>query len=272
MLQPVVIDGIRTPIGKLNGAMKDIQPEEIAAFLLQKICERSHLDIRLLDAVILGQAKQSSDQPNIARLAALMTKFPLEVQAYTVHRQCGSGMQAVQNAAQEIMCGYADFVLAGGIESMSNAQYYLREARRGYAVGNGILLDPNTESQPRSQPADQYGVLTMGMTAENIAEKYVISRTAQKMQRQMEEQAKEMETKEFSATAGGGAVEVTVSGSKKILKVKLDEEVVDPDDVEMLEDLLVAAVNEALEKVDAETTSAMSKFTGGMGGGMPGLF
>ena len=93
-----------------------------------------------------------------------------------------------------------------------------------------------------------------------------------KMQRQMEEQAKEMETKEFSATAGGGAVEVTVSGSKKILKVKLDEEVVDPDDVEMLEDLLVAAVNEALEKVDAETTSAMSKFTGGMGGGMPGLF
>ena len=94
-----------------------------------------------------------------------------------------------------------------------------------------------------------------------------LMKQAQKMQRQMEEQAKEMETKEFSAT-----VEVTVSGSKKILKVKLDEEVVDPDDVEMLEDLLVAAVNEALEKVDAETTSAMSKFTGGMGGGMPGLF
>ena len=92
-----------------------------------------------------------------------------------------------------------------------------------------------------------------------------LMKQAQKMQRQMEEQAKEMETKEFSATAGGGAVEVTVSGSKKILKVKLD-------DVEMLEDLLVAAVNEALEKVDAETTSAMSKFTGGMGGGMPGLF
>ena len=90
-----------------------------------------------------------------------------------------------------------------------------------------------------------------------------LMKQAQKMQRQMEE---------LSATAGGGAVEVTVSGSKKILKVKLDEEVVDPDDVEMLEDLLVAAVNEALEKVDAETTSAMSKFTGGMGGGMPGLF
>lgn len=92
------------------------------------------------------------------------------------------------------------------------------------------------------------------------------------MQKQMEEQAKEMEEKSFTATAGGGAVEVIVNGKKEIQKVKLQEEVVDPDDVEMLEDLLVAAVNEALEKVDAETTSAMSKFTGGMGGGMPGLF
>ena len=95
---------------------------------------------------------------------------------------------------------------------------------------------------------------------------------AKKMQRQMEEQAKEMETKEFTATAGGGAVEVTVSGTKKVLKVKLDEEAVDPDDVEMLEDLIVAAVNEAMDKVDEVSASAMSKFTGGMGGQMPGLF
>lgn len=99
-----------------------------------------------------------------------------------------------------------------------------------------------------------------------------LMKQAQKMQRQMEEQAKELETKEFTATAGGGAVEVTVSGAKKLLKLKLEEEVVDPEDVEMLEDLVVAAVNEALEKVDAESASSMSKLTGGMGGGMPGLF
>ncbi len=99
-----------------------------------------------------------------------------------------------------------------------------------------------------------------------------LMKQAQKMQRQMEEQAKELEEKEFSASAGGGAVEVTVSGAKKLLKVKLDEEAVDPDDVEMLEDLIVAAVNEALGKADAESSSAMSKLTGGMGGGMPGLF
>ena len=98
-----------------------------------------------------------------------------------------------------------------------------------------------------------------------------LMKQAQKMQRQMEEAQKELEEKEITAAAGGGAVEVTVSGSKKILKVKLDEEVVDPDDVEMLEDLIMAAVNEALRQVDEANTSAMSKLTGGLGG-MPGMF
>ena len=99
-----------------------------------------------------------------------------------------------------------------------------------------------------------------------------LMKQAQKMQRQMEEQAKEMETKEFTATAGGGAVEVTISGKREVLKVKLDEEVVDPDDIEMLEELIVAAVNEALRKVEEESGAAMSKLTGGMGGGIPGMF
>ena len=99
-----------------------------------------------------------------------------------------------------------------------------------------------------------------------------LMKQAQKMQRQMEEQAKELESKEFTATAGGGAVEATVSGTKKLLKVKLDEEVVDPDDIEMLEDLIVAAINEARDQVEEATSSSMSKLTGGMGGGIPGLF
>ena len=88
----------------------------------------------------------------------------------------------------------------------------------------------------------------------------------------MEEQQKELETKEFTAAAGGGAVEVTVSGKREVTKVKLAEEVVDPDDIEMLEDLIVAATNEALRKVEEEASSVMSKMTGGLGGGMPGLF
>ena len=93
-----------------------------------------------------------------------------------------------------------------------------------------------------------------------------LMKQAQKMQRQMEEQAKELESKEFTATAGGGAVEVTVSGKHEITKVKLSPEVVDPDDIEMLEDLIVAATNEALRKVEQENQAVMSKLTGGLGG------
>ena len=99
-----------------------------------------------------------------------------------------------------------------------------------------------------------------------------LMKQAQKMQRQMEEQAKEMEAKEYTATAGGGAVEVTVTGKREVTKVKLAEEVVDPDDIEMLEDLIVAATNEALRQVEEESGAAMSKLTGGLGGGMPGMF
>ena len=99
-----------------------------------------------------------------------------------------------------------------------------------------------------------------------------LMKQAQKMQRQMEEQAKELEAKEFTATAGGEAVEVTVSGKREVLKVKLAEEVVDPDDIEMLEDLIVAATNEALRKMEEDSQEKMGKVTGGlggMGGGFP---
>ncbi len=92
-----------------------------------------------------------------------------------------------------------------------------------------------------------------------------LMKQAQRMQRQMEESQKEMETKEFTASVGGGAVEVVVSGKKEVTKVTLSPEVVDPDDIEMLQDLIMAAVNEAYRKVEEETQNAMSKFTGGMG-------
>ena len=95
-----------------------------------------------------------------------------------------------------------------------------------------------------------------------------LMKQAQRMQRQMEEAQKAMEEMEMTATAGGGAVEVTVSGKKEVLKVKLAEEVVDPEDIEMLEDLIVAATNEALRKVEEASQQSMSKITGGLGGGM----
>jgi len=100
-----------------------------------------------------------------------------------------------------------------------------------------------------------------------------LMKQAQKMQRQMEESQKALEEKEFTASVGGGAVEVTVSGKKEITKVKLKEEVVDPDDIEMLEDLIMAACNEAFRKMEEESQNTMSKLTGGLGGlgGIPGL-
>jgi len=96
-----------------------------------------------------------------------------------------------------------------------------------------------------------------------------LMKQAQRMQRQMEEGQKELETKEFTASAGGGAVEVTVSGKKEVIKVTLAEEVVDPEDIEMLQDLIMAATNEALRQVEEASNEFMGKMTGGLGGGFP---
>ena len=98
-----------------------------------------------------------------------------------------------------------------------------------------------------------------------------LMKQAQRMQRQMEESQREMEEKEYEATAGGGAVTVKMSGKKEVLSVKLSEEVVDPDDIEMLEDLIMAATNEALRQLEDFSASSMSKITGGIGGGLGGL-
>ena len=96
-----------------------------------------------------------------------------------------------------------------------------------------------------------------------------LMKQAQKMQRQMEESKKELEEKEYTAAAGGGAVEITVSGKKEVVKVKLAEEVVDPDDIEMLEDLIMAAANQAFRQMEEDSAAVMSKLTGGLGGGLP---
>ncbi len=179
MRNAVFIDSVRTAVGRMGAALKDVEVDYLAAKVIGEIVARTGIDAKQIDEVILGQAKQSTDSPNMARLALLRAGLPIEVSGYTVHRQCGSGVQSMNNAHQQIMCGYADVIIAGGAESMSTAPYYLRNARYGYGAGNGLLLDSNTESQPRAQPIETYGPLTMGMTAENLAEKYQISRTEQ---------------------------------------------------------------------------------------------
>lgn len=180
MREVVIVDGVRTAIGRMGGTLKDVEPDFLAAHVIEALLRRNGMDGGQVDEVILGQTKQSSDHPNIARKAALRAGLPIEVPGYTVHRQCGSGLQAINNAAQSIMCGLAEIVVAGGTESMSTAPYYIRGVRFGLQAGNSVIVDPNTESQPKAQPEEVWGEhLTMGLTAENLAEMYHISRQEQ---------------------------------------------------------------------------------------------
>ena len=179
MTDVVIVSAVRTALGRLGGALKDVPPEELASVVIAAAVERAGVEPADVDEVVIGQTKQSADAANLARVAALKAGFPVEVPAYTVMRQCGSGLQAVGNALQAIRAGDADIVAAGGAESMSLAPYYLRGARFGFISGNTVVVDPNTESQPRSQPYEVYGDLTMGVTAENLAERDGITREEQ---------------------------------------------------------------------------------------------
>jgi acetyl-CoA C-acetyltransferase len=179
MREVVVVSAVRTPIGSIGGALKGLQPEALLKIAFEGAIEKAAIDKSIIDEVIAGHAKQSTDAPNIARVAALMVKVPESVPGYTVHRQCASGMQAMLNGMQQIQCGYSDTVLVGGVESMSTAPFYIRNARFGVGNGNTAFIDPNTESQPKSQPQDIYGVFNMIQTADNVARQFNVSREQQ---------------------------------------------------------------------------------------------
>ena len=174
-----VVSAKRTAVGKIGGALKDIQPDDLLLPLFQDLKGKQFLPDDTINEVIIGQAKQSQDQSNIARQALLKADFPEGLPGYTVQRQCGSGMQAIHNAFLAIKAGYGNAFIVGGVESMSYAPYYIPNARFGILSGNGAILDPNKESQPGSQPQEKYGRLIMGETAENLAEQYSISREEQ---------------------------------------------------------------------------------------------
>lgn len=141
--------------------------------------DRTGIDPKEIDEVIMGQCRQTSDEPNIARMAALKVGIPASASAHTVMRQCASAMTAVQNGAMQIMTGVSDVVLAGGTESMSNAVFYVRNARWGVGTGNVEFVDAVTEGQFRSQPQEMFGRYNMGATAEKIAETLGITRQEQ---------------------------------------------------------------------------------------------
>lgn len=174
-----VVEAVRTAIGKLGGSLINETVDRLAAHVIKEVVDRSRLDPNQIDEVIVGQAKQSADFSNLARYATIKAGLPLEIPGYTLHRQCGSGLQTVNSAAMQIQTGNADVILAVGAESMSTAPYYVNGVRYGLQAGNVELRDSNTASQPGSQPVETYGNITMGWTADNIAKEYNISREEQ---------------------------------------------------------------------------------------------
>jgi len=174
MKEVVIVDGGRTPIGNLGGALKDVTPQEMAATVIRELVKRNNLKTSEVDEVVLGCVGQYSDAPNVARVAALLAGIPNEATAYTVQRNCSSGMQAVVNAYQNIMCGDADLQLAGGTESMSQAPYVSRDLRFGKRMRDSKMIDSLMEGL-----TDPVCHLVMGQTAENLADEFKISRKEQ---------------------------------------------------------------------------------------------
>ncbi|MGJ9459699.1 thiolase family protein [Oceanobacillus sp. CF4.6] len=220
MIDSYIVGSVRTAIGKMGGSLKNVTVDYLAEAVIREVMQRSNADIKV-DEVILGQAKQSADTSNLARLAALRAGLPVDVPGYTVHRQCGSGLQAINNADMQIKLGLSDVVIAGGAESMSTAPYYMRNARYGLQAGNGLLLDPNTESQPCSQPKETYGNLTMGSTAENLAEKFAISREEQDVFARRSQELADEAIKDGRFTKE--IVTVDVKERKKVTPFRVDE-------------------------------------------------
>ena len=190
MRDVVIVEACRTAVGSFGGTIRDVMAEELARIVVQGILDRSGVNPKEIDEVILGHCRQSSDNPNIARIAALRCGIPEEVPAYTIMRQCASAMSAVINGVQSIQVGDNDVVLAGGTESMSSAVFYLRNPRYGLGTGNVTLYDAVTEGQFQAQPQETYGVFNMGATADNVAAKLNISREdADKFAMQSQERA-----------------------------------------------------------------------------------
>ena len=175
MKDPVILSAVRTPIGKFQGALKSITATQLGSMVVRAAVERAKLSPEMVDEVIMGNVISAGLGQNPARQAALGGGLTPEVAALTINKVCGSGLKAVGLAAQGIQTGDSDIVVAGGMESMSNAPYLLPGARDGYRLGNGTIID----SMIHDGLWDAYEHCHMGNTGEIVAEKYRISRERQ---------------------------------------------------------------------------------------------
>jgi acetyl-CoA C-acetyltransferase len=171
----VIIAGCRTPIGKFQGSLSDMTATQIGAVAVREAVKRANLQPQQVDECIMGNVVSAGLGQNPARQAALFGGLAPEVGAMTINKVCGSGLKSVALAAQAIQTGNSSIVVAGGMESMTNAPYLLPNARKGYRLGNGLLVD----SMVHDGLWEIYNDYHMGVTGENVAEKYGITREEQ---------------------------------------------------------------------------------------------
>src|SRR5438105_6598076 len=171
----VIISACRTPVGKFQGSLSDLSATQLGAIVVREATKRAKLDPKQIDECIMGNVVSAGLGRNPARQAAIFGGLPPEVGAMTVNKVCGSGLKAVGLAAQAIQTGNSTIVVAGGMESMTNAPYLLPQARKGYRLGDAQIVD----SMVRDGLWDVYNDYHMGITGENVAEKYGITREEQ---------------------------------------------------------------------------------------------
>src|SRR5579863_8623926 len=209
MKEAVIVAAARTPIGKFQGSLQTFSAPKLGAIAVREAIRRAGVEPEEIDECIMGCVLQAGLGQNPARQAALYGGMPPESAALTVNQVCGSGLRAVSLAAQAIQTGDADFVVAGGMESMTNAPYLLPQARSGYRMGNGTLVD----AMINDGLWEAYRGYHMGVAAEMIAEKYGISRAEQ------DAFAAESHRRAAAATEAGwfreGIVPVEVPAAKK---------------------------------------------------------
>ena len=179
MRRAAIVSPLRTPVGKYLGSLQSLQAEDLGAIVVRELVSRSGVDADRIDEVVFAQGYPSGEAPCIGRWVALAADLPLHVSGTQIDRRCGSGLQAVANAAMMVQTGVADVVIAGGAESMSNVEYYTTSMRGGARSGSVTMHDRLERGRVRSQPEARFGRISgMIETAENLAREYEVSREA----------------------------------------------------------------------------------------------
>ncbi|WP_290774431.1 acetyl-CoA C-acyltransferase [Exiguobacterium sp. UBA6282] len=182
MKRVAIIDAVRTPIGRYNGALRQVRPDDLGARVIEALLKRNpQVDPKTIEEVIFGNANQAGeDNRNVARMSGLLAGLPVEVAGTTINRLCGSGLDAVIAAARGIALGEGDIYIAGGTESMTRAPFVLAKPNQANPRGNQTMYDTTIGWRfVNDRLADQYGTDSMPETAENVARQYGISREAQ---------------------------------------------------------------------------------------------